>query len=417
MEDITGSDFVKVSGNSFILNDKVYNFIGTNLWYGMHLGSIGPAGDRPRLAAELDFLHSLGITNLRIMAGSEGPDTEPWRIVPAAQTSPGEFNTDLLDGLDFLLFEAGKRDMKVILCLTNYWEWTGGLAQYLSWHGCGPIPYPVMCKEWRTFQKYTSCFFTHRESVECLNNYISLLVNRVNNYTNKRYMDDPVIMSWQLCNEGRGYNNEKAFNKWIEETSGFIKSMDSNHLVSAGTEGETPYTRVGLDFIKNNSCSSIDYTTAHLWVQNWNIYKPGKHHKTFKQSINFAVKYINEHIEKASSLGKPLVLEEFGFPRDNCGYLPDSSTVYRDKFYETVFDTVTRETKAGWAAAGVNFWAWSGRGKPGETAGSYWKPGCTLLGDPPHEKQGWYSVYDTDSTVEIIRKFSSRFINHSILNH
>ena len=37
-----------------------------------------------------------------------------------------------------------------------------------------------------------------------------------------------------------------------------------------------------------------------------------------------------------------------------------------------------------------------------------WAPGDTLLGDPPHEAAGWYSVYDDDvSTHRIIANLSA----------
>ena len=97
--------FVSVDGKRFFLNDKPYYFLGTNLWYGMNLGSKGESGDRQRLINELDFLSNIGVKNLRVMASSEGPDSEKWRIIPSLQSAPGKYNTDLLDGLDFLLFE------------------------------------------------------------------------------------------------------------------------------------------------------------------------------------------------------------------------------------------------------------------------------------------------------------------------
>ena len=100
-------NFVSVNGKRFFLNGKPYYFLGTNLWYGMNLGSKGESGDRQRLVNELDFLSNIRIKNLRVMAGSEGPDSEKWRIIPSLQSAPGKYNTDLLDGLDFLLYEMG----------------------------------------------------------------------------------------------------------------------------------------------------------------------------------------------------------------------------------------------------------------------------------------------------------------------
>jgi mannan endo-1,4-beta-mannosidase len=69
--------FIKVSGTGFIRNGKDYTFMGTNFWYGLNLGSSGPGGNRERLLRELDRLAAMGVKNLRIMGGSEGPDQEP----------------------------------------------------------------------------------------------------------------------------------------------------------------------------------------------------------------------------------------------------------------------------------------------------------------------------------------------------
>ena len=56
----------------FQIGDQPYYYVGTNYWYGMNLGSVGESGDRKRLLSELDQLKSLGISNLRIMASTEG---------------------------------------------------------------------------------------------------------------------------------------------------------------------------------------------------------------------------------------------------------------------------------------------------------------------------------------------------------
>ena len=104
------------------------------------LGSQGEYGDRERLLRELDHLKSIGIDNLRVLVGAEGPDNEPFRVTPALLLSPGEYNDDLLDGLDFLLAEMKKRGQYAILYLNNGWDWSGGFSQYLNWNGYGPIP-------------------------------------------------------------------------------------------------------------------------------------------------------------------------------------------------------------------------------------------------------------------------------------
>src|SRR5690606_29300437 len=126
-------EFITVKGTQFFKQGKPYYYIGTNAWYFMNIASGGKGGDRERLLKELDQLQQLGINNLRIMAATEGPPSEPYRIHPAVQNKPGEYDEELLEGLDFLLVELGKRDMHAVLCLNNFFMWSGGMAQYVSW--------------------------------------------------------------------------------------------------------------------------------------------------------------------------------------------------------------------------------------------------------------------------------------------
>ena len=44
----------------------------------------------------------------------------------------GQFDERVFIGLDFLIAEAGKRGLKLILALTNYWSPFGGMAQYVK---------------------------------------------------------------------------------------------------------------------------------------------------------------------------------------------------------------------------------------------------------------------------------------------
>jgi mannan endo-1,4-beta-mannosidase len=49
---------------------------------------------------------------------------------------------------------------------------------------------------------------------------------------------------------------------------------------------------------------------------------------------------------------------------------------------------------------------WSGEGRPARVQ---WQPGDNFLGDPPHEAQGWYSVYDSDATtLKLIREVAGK---------
>lgn len=115
--------------------------------------------------------------------------------------------------------------------------------------------------------------------------------------------------------------------------------------------------------------------------------------------------YLKYHAEISKRINKPYVLEEFGIMKDNGNYDFKGTNVHRDEYYALMFDKVYQYAKSD-SAAGAAFWAWGGEGRAREV-GCWWKEGDDFLGDPPHEEQGWYSVYDTDTTThKVIKKYA-----------
>lgn len=390
-------------------------FLGTNLWYAMPLGVEGPGGDRPRLVRELDRLQAVGVKQVRVMGLTQGPDQQPWRVVPAAQISPrwdaateARFEQQMR-GLDFTLSELGKRGMTAVVCLNNFWVWSGGMAQYLAWAGEGPIPYPPPAAggSWDRFQAYATRFYENRKAQGYWEAAADRLLRRRNALTGQLYVDDAAIHSWELANEPRGGTRARAFNDWIDRTARFIKKRDPKHWVTTGSEGLTPWPEAnGLDVIANHKSPAIDYVTAHLWVQNWGWYDPKATDQegALQGALEHARAYLTRHAELAAQLGKPLVLEEFGMARDGGALDAASSTRQRDRYFEGVFGHLRDLAARGLPVAGVSFWAWSGEARPESGAsGPFWRVGAPFTGDPPHEEQGWYGVYDTDaSTLETL---------------
>src|SRR5262245_57955086 len=114
----SAQEFVRVKNQQFFIGDKPYYFIGTNYWYGTFLGlEKDKRRGVERLRKELDFLKANGVTNLRILAGAEGAGliNGVTRVGPPLQPVQGKFNTEVLDGLDLVLYEMGKRDLKAIV--------------------------------------------------------------------------------------------------------------------------------------------------------------------------------------------------------------------------------------------------------------------------------------------------------------
>ena len=394
---IQHSPFVCVQDGQFIRNGKPYTYIGTNFWYGPILASEGQGGDMERLARELDTLKALGMTNLRVLVGGDGPNGVFSRIEPTLQTAPGEYNDTLLIGLDRFLAELGKRDMQAVLYLNNSWEWSGGYGQYLEWATGEKAIIPLIDGYWPFMQQMRK-FQTSAESQELFFNHLRNIVGRTNSITGKPYSEEPAIFSWQIGNEPRCFSDDPAvrdgFISWLTRSAAIIKSIDPNHMVSSGNEGLFGCEQDWDLFERVNNIPGIDYITIHIWPYNWEWAKADNLEGTLPDAILKTEEYIEDHAEAAKRLCKPLVCEEFGFPRNGFNPSAEAPTTLRDSYYAYIFSRV------GDALQGANFWGWSGFAQPLHTQ---WEHGDPYTGDPAQEAQGLNGVYITDSTVHIIK--------------
>lgn len=397
---------VRVQDGGFYVKNTPYNFIGANYWQGMNLGA-PLSGDRQRLIRELDELQELGVTNLRILAASEADEEMRFCVKPALQIAPGVYNEDLWLGLDFLLSEMSKRNMKAVMVLGNFWTWSGGFPQYLKWAGAESIPYPQEESTWKEFTDYSKQFYSNDDAQLMMLNHIKKVITRKNTITGQFYNKDNTIMAWQLANEPRGYDEQDAFVKWIASTSEFIKKIDKFHLVCLGSEGNANSPEAGIDAYRDNNFDSIDYITMHIWAQNWGWFNPSQDEEVFNEALKKTDQYWREHVKIALELNKPIILEEFGIARDNSSYLPTETTKWRDLFFSYIFAKFEKSMASNGMVKGLNFWSYSGEGRPNRP-GEYWRKNDNLLGDPPHERQGWYGVYNFDfKTLSLIEKYNN----------
>jgi mannan endo-1,4-beta-mannosidase len=404
-------DFVQVSGVQFKKNGNPYFIAGTNMWYAAYLGSPGKVGDRARLAQELDTLKSIGVNNLRVLAVSEKSEINS-AVKPAITNGFGNYDESLLQGLDYLLVELAKRDMTLVLYFNNFWQWSGGMTQYMSWIDGEPVQDPNVTHEWEAFMAKSASFYQSEKAQQEYRKTIKKIITRTNTINGKAYLDDATIMSWQLANEPRPGNSKttaaekQIYLDWINNTAAYIKSLDPHHLVSTGSEGEMGSANDVELFTQAHASADIDYVTYHMWIRNWSWFDKTKPAETWPSAWKKAQDYMAAHIAIAQSLNKPIVLEEFGLDRDMGAYNIDSTTRYRDTYYQKVFELMWASMQKGEASAGYNIWAWNGAGRT--TRSNYWwQEGDDFMGDPPQEEQGMYGVFDTDtSTIAIIKAFN-----------
>lgn len=399
----TTTGFVCRSETGFVVDGKPYTFVGANFWYGPVLGSEGQGGDRLRLCRELDALHAMGLDNLRVLVGSDGEQGVRTKVEPTLQKAPGVYNDTLLAGLDYLLMEMGKRGMKAVLYLNNSWEWSGGYGFYLEHAGAGKAPRPEE-DGYEAYMRHVAKFATNEQAHELFFNYVRFIVSRQNRYTSLYYKDDPTIMAWQIGNEPRAFGEQQKqpFAKWLSLTSALIRSLDANHLISIGSEGIWGCEMDSALYRQISADPNIDYLTVHVWPYNWSWARGDSLIADVDIACSNTRDYLRPHFLIARELRKPLVVEEFGYPRDDMSYVPGTSTAGRDSYYDFIFSLMASES----VVAGCNFWAWGGEVRPQHER---WQIGDPYVGDPAQEPQGLNSVFLCDSTtLSIVRSYSHR---------
>lgn len=406
--------YIRRQGSGFVRHGKPFRHTGANAWYLAWLGSDARFGDRARLGRELDRLKALGVTNLRVLAGGEeGPLKNSIR--PGFVNQAGALNQQLLTGLDHAMAEIGRRGMTAVLYFTNNWEWSGGMMTLLYYETGKYLDMNDPAQPWPAFPDAGSEFYANAGATARFFAYVRSVVTRTNSVTGKRYAEDPALMAWQLCNEPRPgvspaviERNLPAYYQWIDASAALIRSLDPNHMVSLGMEGTI--ATGGREDIVARAHANIDYHTAHIWPLNWGWVDGKDLAGTWAAGRDKVIDYIDTHVTLAARAGKPLVIEEFGFPRDGELYDPAASTIFRQRYYQLIYGAAEASLRAGGPVAGTNFWAWNGEARTPHVDHRFKDGDLQYMGDPPHEPQGWYGNFDSDTAMlDLIKAHAAKF--------
>ncbi|KAN0063242.1 hypothetical protein ACQY0O_004406 [Thecaphora frezii] len=464
---IDATDFVRVDGLRLKDSHNQTTYLhGINYWACMNLAADGKyGGEHKRFITELDQMAAKGINHLRIMASSEGnPTPQPFRMSPALQQAPGEYNEGIFVGLDRCLAEMAKRGMRATMTLNDQWQWSGGFAQYISWaNNNEAISYPPSWnltappqrpgKSGRGWGNYTTTgtfsdyvdygnqIYTNAQAEEWFKAHIEKVLNRKNTVNGRIYKDDATIMTWQLANEPQPANQAKLYGRyslelganptdplfaWIDRISSFIKERAPKQLISLGFEGKqgewyfkhSQQREKAIDGStpvqtpEGTPKGKIDYATCHAWVQNWGVYDMlNSSSANLEAAKDFATEFLGNVSRWSTEIGKPVLLEEFGMARDNWQnnvakgeyqYASKATTTHKDAYFKHIFDFVRGDFEKGGPFIGQAPWAYGGVYRP-ETQKAN-KFGMVWAGDPPHEAPGWYDVYDADEALNIVSR-------------
>eukprot|EP00887_Chlorella_sp_A99_P004834 scaffold4.g4834.t1 len=240
----------------------------------------GPAVVRDVLAAAA----ASGATLLRFNAFAV--DARYSALRQAARGGPLTFAEGVLRGLDYVLDEARKAGVRVLLVLTDYFSnGAGGPLQYMGFTATDTTGLaPTAIK---------SLFFVDasaRRAADYFRQYITAVVNRVNTINGRRYGDDPTVFGWDLMNEPRCEDagicgsGSTAVAAWAADLVAHIKRrevrLDAKHPVTLGLDGfwsegpnvdAKPFSSAssyGVDFVATSA--SVDFLSMNIYPDGWN---------------------------------------------------------------------------------------------------------------------------------------------------
>lgn len=296
-------DFIHISDNQFMEGDSEFHFFGFNAYYLLYETAYG----KSYVADDVfDAANEMGAKVIRTWAFYEADGLLNSAVI---RPSPFEYNENALRALDYVIFKAKEKNLRLILSILNNNPHYGGITQYLLWG-----------------QKYLNRvfikndFYTNDTLKSWYKSNMHYLLNRINTYTNIAYKDEPAIFSFELINEGSNPQNDASvIHGWYTEMAAYFKSIDKNHLLTTGEMGEdddrSQYSDINLfynssDFLfngykgtsysKNTNIPGIDYGSFHLYTDGWGMHPAA------------GINWIKEHMFIAETLNKPSLLSEFG---------------------------------------------------------------------------------------------------------
>jgi mannan endo-1,4-beta-mannosidase len=329
--------FVRAQGLRFIVDGKPFRFVGANV------ALMYRDEDRARMPETLQQAAQLGIKVVRVWASGEGgpKDVKPiadfndWPRTHSFRNKPDEWNEAEFVFLDQVIAEAARDGLRVQLCLGNWWRDTGGVTQYLRWSGVAGAdddkqPFGIN-------KAIAMQFYTNENARRLYRQHVEKIAARKNTVTGRMYRDDPAIFGYELLNEAQSITARwEERRAWFTEMSGYLKSLDPNHLIAPGDWGyRTAAER--REWLKDHALPNIDYCDVHNY--------PRDDGDSFVNSPQALKEFMQDRVAAAAAVNKPLVFGEFGMSRD--GFKGFSEV----DWFRAYFDNTARD-----GVGGAMFW-------------------------------------------------------------
>lgn len=383
--------FVSTRGAQFVIDGRPFRFVGANV------AVIYGDEERARMPETLRQAALDGMSVVRVWAfGESGADDgqpngvarDLWLQPHPFRRGPEDWNEEAFVNLDRVLVEAARNNLRVQICLTNWWRDTGGVVRYLRWAGLPDAaddtqPFGINIE--RAMQ-----FYSNEKVRQLYREHVRRIVARRNTITGMLYRDDPTIFGYELMNEAQAPTGRWAERRaWVAEMSAYIKSLDPDHLVAPGTWGyRTSWER--REWLAEHSLPTIDYCDVHIY--------PRDDLDSFVDSPEALRGFIANRAAAAFSIAKPVVFGEFGMGAE--GY-KDSSQV---EWYRAYFDSTARA-----GVGGALFWIMTPDARRGYSV-SYATPRDEPIRAEIRRAAGLFKALEKSSPPPRLLNFSQHLI-------
>jgi len=286
--------FVQRRGDKFFLDGAEFRVAGVNNHY-------LPYGSQKEVLAVLDDAVAMNANVVRtivtpVVGSLDGGVATVWNWQSHADSSnlgvhgvymaywdPFTSSMAINDGpnglerIDFLISEAARRHLRLIIAFADYWAYTGGARQMSAWY-TSDVDDRFFAEDPRTRADYKRL--------------VHAIVARVNPLTGIAYRDDPTIFAWELMNEPDIHPLE-LFRDWVTEMAAYVKSLDQHHMVTSG-QGSIRTRLLELE------TPNVDFGTWHGYPEMLGL-STDRFEGLIKQYCDLGKAYV-----------KPVILEEFG---------------------------------------------------------------------------------------------------------
>lgn len=319
--------FVSTRGAQFVIDKRPFRFVGANV------SVMYREEDRARMPETLRVAAGDGVRVIRVWAFGEGGedsnvksiggDRNDWPRLHPFRRAPGDWNEEAFVHLDRVLAEAARNNLRVQLCLTNWWRDTGGVTQYLKWAGIEDAaddtkPYGINVDR-------AMLFYTNETTRRLYREHVEKILLRRNTVTGTLYRDDPVIFGYELMNEAQAPTGRWGERRaWVAEMSAYIKSLDPDHLVTPGTWGYRSAAE-RREWLEEHRLPHVDFCDVHNY--------PRDDLDSYVDSLQALREFIDNRAAASFAINKPLVLGEFGMGPE--GYKGISESDWYRGYFES----------------------------------------------------------------------------------